>query len=169
MSKWIFAAIGGVIGFGVGYYYAKTRVNTEECDELYDEDENKEPEEKENTLDTSEEDVKTKVEYDSIIKKSGYSPKDGKEDGKGMVQDIYEISPDDMGDLDYKIMSLSYYNNHVLVDDVKNKVIKHPEEIIGEDFVRRFSNCENRDVVYIRNEAKKLDIEVLLDLDDYEG
>ena len=70
MSKWIFAAIGSVIGFGVGYYYAKTRENTRGMwTNSMTKTENKGTGRKgEYFRYPPREDVKTKVEYDSIIK-----------------------------------------------------------------------------------------------------
>ena len=65
-------------------------------------------------------------------------------------------------------MSLTLYSNNVLVDDIRGTVIKKPEKLVGTDYMDHFGNDDDPDRVCIRNDEKKLDIEILFDMDEYE-
>ena len=103
-----------------------------------------------------------KIEYNKLAEK--YRVK-GDEDMDG---NIYVIPPDVFGDTGYEVMSLTLYNNGVLVDDVKQEVVKNPEKLVGKEYTKYFGNYDEPDRVCVRNDTKKLDIEILSDIDDYE-
>jgi hypothetical protein len=81
----------------------------------------------------------------------------------------YVISPDEFGCADgYDAISLTYYSgNGVLVDDNEEQV-DNVEELVGEDSLKHFGEYED-DSVYVRNDERKCDYEILLDESNYYG
>ena len=81
----------------------------------------------------------------------------------------YVISPDEFGGADgYDTISLTYYSgNGVLVDDNEEQV-DNVEELVGEDSLKHFGEYED-DSVYVRNDERKCDYEILLDESNYYG
>ena len=81
----------------------------------------------------------------------------------------YVISPDEFGGADgYDAISLTYYSgNGVLVDDNEEQV-DNVEELVGEDSLKHFGEYED-DSVYVRNDERKCDYEILLDESNYYG
>lgn len=74
----------------------------------------------------------------------------------------YTISPDEFGELDgYTPVSLTYFADGVLSDEY-GTVIDDVEEIIG-DGLNHFGEYEE-DAVFVRNDAKRCDYEILQDL-----
>lgn len=73
----------------------------------------------------------------------------------------YTISPDEYGLEDYTEISLLYYpEDDVLVtEDTLELADRHIT--VGEDLLKRFKNSEDLDVVYIRNDDRKIDYELL--------
>lgn len=89
--------------------------------------------------------------------------------GKAETQDKpYIIPPDEFGEFsDYETITLTYYQGAgVLTDGAENEV-DDIEEIVGMDSLDHFGEYEN-DAVYVRNDAKKCDYEILLSLLDYD-
>lgn len=73
----------------------------------------------------------------------------------------YVIKPEEFGELyDYETVSLTYYADHVLTDDQKY-VIEDVDDIIGVDSLKHFGEYED-DSVFVRNDQKKCDYEILL-------
>ena len=78
----------------------------------------------------------------------------------------YVISPDEFGELDdYETISLTYYSDKVLADDM-DQVIDDYMVCVGNDFMNHFGEYED-DSVFIRNDARKCDYEILYDLRPY--
>lgn len=108
-----------------------------------------------------------KIEELETIKKviqdhnySAYS-KPEKEDAK-MDEKPYVIPPEDFADLDdYETVSLTYYSDGVLTDDM-NEVVDDIEGTVGEDSLTHFGEYED-DSVFVRNDERKCDYEILLD------
>lgn len=73
----------------------------------------------------------------------------------------YVISPDEFGEKDYKMETLTYYNDRVLADRW-DEPIENPEELLGDEALGSFGEYED-DAVYVRNDALKIDYEILLD------
>lgn len=89
-----------------------------------------------------------------IIKKNEY-----KEDASPAP---YVIPPDDFGGtFEYDCVSLVYYADGVLVDDNQD-VVTDIDGTIGEEALDSFGIYED-DAVYVRNDEKRCDYEVLLD------
>lgn len=77
----------------------------------------------------------------------------------------YVIPPEEFGETGLKKVTLNYYDDGVLTyenDDVINDV----DEIVGKDSLSHFGEYEP-DAVYVRNENKKTDYEVLADAHRY--
>ena len=65
-------------------------------------------------------------------------------------------------------ISLTYYSgNGVLVDDNEEQV-DNVEELVGEGSLKHFGEYED-DSVYVRNDERKCDYEILLDESNYYG
>lgn len=73
----------------------------------------------------------------------------------------YVISPDDFGEKEgYPQVSLTYFADGVITDE-DDEPIDNPEEIIG-DALDHFGEYA-RDAVFVRNDARKCDYEILRD------
>lgn len=81
----------------------------------------------------------------------------------------YVISPKEFGGADgYDTISLTYYSgNGVLVDD-NDEQVEDVEELVGEGSLTCFGEYED-DSVYVRNDERKCDYEILLDESSYYG
>ena len=81
-------------------------------------------------------------------------------------KDIYVISPDEFGEIEeYSKISLTYYENNDILADEQGVVIDNVEDVIG-DGLEHFGEFED-DSVYIRNDARHSDYEILKDSDDF--
>lgn len=81
----------------------------------------------------------------------------------------YLISPDEFGEIwEYEVINLYFYSDHLLVDD-NGDTIDDPINIVGVEAFNKLWDAvagkEDIDVVYIRNDERKIDIEVLIDRD----
>lgn len=108
--------------------------------------------------------------YGDIVDSLGYKKEtNNKEDEKDMVEKakVYVIPPEVFGELDgYETVSLTYYADKVLVDNVTNKVIKNVDKIVGRNSLNTFGEYED-DSVFVRNEDLETDYEILLDMRKY--
>ena len=99
------------------------------------------------------------AEYKSIINNCGYSVVERVETTHDKP---YVIEPEIFGeDPDYETISLTYYADGVLTDE--NNCIIDPGEIeslIGEESLDHFGEYED-DSVFVRNEERKTDYEIL--------
>lgn len=78
----------------------------------------------------------------------------------------YVISPEEFDELDgYTLISLTYFADGVLSDE-HGAIIDDPEEIVG-DALNHFGEYEE-DAVFVRNDAKRCDYEILRDERDYD-
>lgn len=106
-------------------------------------------------------------EYAAKLKVSGYTnySEISKEDNNMEVP--YAITPDDYGENDeYETISLTYYSDGVLTDE-DDEVITNPGELVGKDFASHFGDYED-DSVFIRNDDRKIDFEILMDYRTYQ-
>lgn len=114
-----------------------------------------------------------KTLYSDIIKKGGYRNYSNRtpakqvvpEEEKEEIEDMggpYVISPDEFDDNDdYEVVSLVYYSDGVLADEDDN-MIEDVEGMVGEDSLNHFGEYED-DSVFVRNDERKTDYEILLD------
>lgn len=107
--------------------------------------------------------------YENIINHESYAKYSNKkeEEKEDMNYDKpYVISPEEFDELDdYEAVSLTYYNDGVLTDDLDN-VIEDVEHIVGVESLKRFGEYED-DSVFVRNDALKCDYEILADERNY--
>lgn len=109
-------------------------------------------------------------ECNDIIEKVGYTSYSNTEEKGGSdtmnFDRPYVIAPEDCGDLaGYDVISLTYFADGVLTDDDYN-VIDDVDDIVGADFHTHFGEYED-DSVFIRNDAKECDYEILADTRKY--
>lgn len=82
------------------------------------------------------------------------------------VEKPYVIKPEEFGEiLEYESISLTYYADGVLTDEY-DEVIDDVDEIVGEESLTTFGQYEDS-AVFVRNDARKTDYEILLDLRNY--
>ena len=191
ISKLFMFAVGATIGSFSAWFYAKKRYEKIANDEirsmreyfrrrekelLEDDETEGEPDSSEEGNDSSEKENDKDI-YSNIIKESGYvrysksSNRDDSEekDEKDNVDvEPYVIRPDLFDTLDdYESMTLTYYADGVLAD-MFDVPIDNPDTLVGTDFVDCFNADEvDGDVVYVRNERKKTDFEIIEDLRNY--
>ena len=187
ISKLFMFAVGAAIGSLSAWFYAKKRYEKIANDEirsmreyfrrrekeLLEDDETEETEDEPN----SSEEENDKGIYSNIIRESGYvrygkSSNQGDSEEEDKEDDIddepYVIRPDLFDTLDdYESMTLTYYADGVLAD-MFDVPIDDPDTLVGTDFVECFNADEvDGDVVYVRNERKKTDFEIIEDLRNY--
>ena len=95
-----------------------------------------------------------------ILTESGYASEEG--NGPRI------ISPDEFGELgDFDQISLTYFADGVLTDENYYPIEDEDVvELIGEEALDHFGEYEE-DSVFVRNEVKKVDFEILLDQRNY--
>ena len=155
LGKLLIFVAGAAIGSAVTYKCLKTkydRIVKEELDSI-----------KETFGKKAYKEVKRDAnQYEKIIEAGGYASYS--EDIKKEVDNVdkpYVISPDEFGDLDYETISLNFYEDGVLADDMDN-VIEDVEDIVGYDSFKHFGEYE-ADTVFVRNDRLKCDYEILAD------
>lgn len=109
-------------------------------------------------------------EYESIIKKANYlgyvTEKLSNDKEEPDMVKPYVISPGEVGECDYPVMSLTYYEGDGVLTDSFDKIIRNVDEIVGEDFADHFGEYED-DSVFVRNEEQEVDYEILKDYRSY--
>ena len=182
MNSKVAFIIGSVVGVGIGvagtYSYFKDKYEklAEEdfnSRRVLDEDKKDEPVEPvvEKTADSRTVDKPSIAAYSAILQKEGYvnysDMQDKKQKQEIAVDRPYVIQPSDFGEFDdYEKISLTYTADGVLLDDM-NEIVDDIEETVGEDSLEHFGEYED-DSVYVRNDAKKCDYEILLDQRNYQ-
>ncbi len=182
MNSKIAFIIGSVVGVGIGvagtysYFkdmYEKLAEEDFNSRRVFDEDKKDESEEPvaEKTADSRTVDKPSIVEYAAILQKEGYvnyNDMQYKKQNQEIVADKpYVIQPSDFGEFDdYEKISLTYTADGVLLDDM-NEIVDDIEENVGEDSLEHFGEYED-DSVYVRNDAKKCDYEILLEQRNYQ-
>ena len=121
------------------------------------------------TVETPEVKPEEVQKYEDVIAKHNYTSYSNNINEKGgdvMTDRPYVISPDEFGDYpDYETISLTYYNDKVLTDEY-NEIVDDIDDLIGEDSLNHFGEYED-DSVFVRNDALKVDYEILLDSANY--
>lgn len=101
-------------------------------------------------------------EYKDLAGKYGSDEEEEEETTmKPAVDEPYLISIEEFGELyDYDRISLIYYKDDVLTDTTNNPVDE--EELVGTEYKKHFGEIDGVDnAVYVRNDAKKIDYEVI--------
>lgn len=73
----------------------------------------------------------------------------------------YVISPDAFGELDYEVVSLTYYADKILADDF-DEIVEDVNNTVGYDSLTTFGDYEE-DTVFVRNDRLECDYEILRD------
>lgn len=154
---------GTVVGFVVAWPLAKKKyeeIAQEEIDSV--KKAQSDPEHKlRYKKETSGEWIKNKEQYRELIKENKYMEKEDMKDTP------YVIPPEDFGEFeDYERISLTYYSDGVLTDE-NDEIIDDVEDSVGMDSLNHFGEYED-DSVFVRNDRKKCDYEILLDFRKYE-
>lgn len=114
------------------------------------------------------------MEYAAKLQNEGYTNysnreadnKSEKTQGLGHGDKPYVISPDEFGELpNYEKISLTFYADGVLADD-QDELVDDIEEIVGTESLNHFGEYED-DSVFVRNDAKRCDYEILMDRQNY--
>lgn len=96
-------------------------------------------------------------DYEAVLRKAGYKNEPQKVTKNGP----YVIPPEEFGETDYDIISLTYYADNILVDDSDEKILNSKvDELIGVDSLSHFGEYDD-DAVYVRNDTLKCDYEIL--------
>lgn len=83
------------------------------------------------------------------------------------TEPIFVISEDDFGwSDDYETITLTYYNNDVVVDEM-DVPVENPDIFLGENTDWRHAFKDDC-VAYVRNTIRKIDYEILKDENNYE-
>ena len=173
MINFLMFAVGAAIGSAVTWKLVKTkyeRIANEEIESVKEvfsrrNKKEKEPEEIEHgtvahMLETKPDDV---PKYEAMLEELKYNEK-GENDMKNA--DPYVISPDEFAELDdYQTVSLNYYADGVVADDI-DEVVENVGGLIGWDSLNHFGEYEDYSV-FVRNDALKTDFEILLDTRNY--
>lgn len=173
--------IGAVSGATVAWYLLKDKYETlaqEEIDSVKEvfarrEQEMKDETVKRNVAEGIKDSDRTKPdlkEYAEQLKKNGYTRySDLSADDEGVSDKQtkpYVIPPEQFGDNEeHEQISLTYYADGVLADE-NDEVIEDVEDAVGIDSLNHFGEYED-DSVFVRNDARKCDYEILLDQRTY--
>lgn len=169
--------IGAASGATVAWYLLKDKYETlaqEEIDSVKEvfarrEQEMKDETVKRNVAEGIKDSDRTKPdlkEYAEQLKKNGYTRYSDLSADDGGVSDKqtkpYVIPPEQFGDNEeHEQISLTYYADGVLADE-NDEVIEDVEDAVGIDSLNHFGEYED-DSVFVRNDARKCDYEILLD------
>lgn len=173
--------IGAASGATVAWYLLKDKYETlaqEEIDSVKEvfarrEQEMKDETVKRNVAEGIKDSDRTKPdlkEYAEQLKKNGYTRySDLSADDEGVSDKQtkpYVIPPEQFGDDEnYDQISLTYYADGVLADE-NDEVIDDVEETVGIESLNHFEEYED-DSVFVRNDTRKCDYEILLDQRTY--
>ena len=171
--------IGAASGATVAWYLLKDKYETlaqEEIDsvkEVFARREMKDETVKRNVAEGIKDSDRTKPdlkEYAEQLKKNGYTRYSDLSADDGGVSDKqtkpYVIPPEQFGDNEeHEQISLTYYADGVLADE-NDEVIEDVEDAVGIDSLNHFGEYED-DSVFVRNDARKCDYEILLDQRTY--
>lgn len=173
--------IGAASGATVAWYLLKDKYETlaqEEIDSVKEvfarrEQEMKDETVKRNVAEGIKDSDRTKPdlkEYAEQLKKNGYTRYSDLSADDGGVSDKqtkpYVIPPEQFGDNEeHEQISLTYYADGVLADE-NDEVIEDVEDAVGIDSLNHFGEYED-DLVFVRNDARKCDYEILLDQRTY--
>lgn len=84
------------------------------------------------------------------------------------VERPYVIPPEEYGELEgYETVTLYFHADGVLTDD-QNEVVEDVDDVVGADFSEHFGEYED-DSVFVRNDAKSVDYEILYDPSTYQS
>lgn len=78
----------------------------------------------------------------------------------------YIITPEEYGERDgFLTVTFTYFEDGVVTDEM-NSIVEDVDEAIGSDFFKHFGEYED-DTVYVRNDTRHCDYEILRDYREY--
>lgn len=166
ITNFLMFATGAVIGSLVTWKIVKTKyeqIAREEIDEVraYYKQKSKAVETSKNI--PEEVDVS---EYINCVQDMGYSCDQIEEKGvPGTMSRPYVISPEEFDENGYDVVSLTYYADKVLANDM-GEIVDDVDGTIGIDSLDHFGEYED-DSVFVRDDELKIDYEILLDPKNY--
>ena len=162
---------GGAIGSVVTWKLVKTKYETianEEIDSMreyyYNKKDNQSEEE------TVKEDSEEEMSISDIRKKLekmkyATESENEKEDEEYMgVPEV--IPPEETWEQDYPTITLTYYAEDDVLADEQDNILDDIEQLVGVDFREHFGEYED-DSVFVRNEERRTDYEILADERNY--
>ena len=171
MNKALYFLLGVGVGAAGAYFYIKDKFEQyaqEEIDsvkEAYHMNNEKLPEE------TSLEMDETVAER--IIKNNGYVNYSTKIERpadpvhKPFSEEPEIISEEDYGELEeYEKVTLTYYSDGILADDLSDEIVDDAESKVGTDYIKNIVD-DGEDVVFVRNDIEKTDYEIVKSLQTY--
>lgn len=176
LSNLLIFAAGAAIGSVVTYIVMKRK--QEVVEDIYEEtedtpatdsvEEEVKPYSETKSVDNGYEYGQDSVRYNKFVKKyAGNHLMDEIE--KKEVKDVekpYVIAPDEFEELEgYSSETLYYYTDGVLTDENDN-VIDDADDIIGDDILEEFGE-NNYTSLYVRDDVRQTDYEILKDLSSY--
>lgn len=115
----------------------------------------------EETAESEKEDIK---EYVETINESEYTA-----EGTDFKAKPYVIAPEDFGEYgeDYELHTLTYYADDILADD-HDEIVEDVDVKVGLDSLSRFGEYTyDPDTVYVRNDKRRCDYEIMRDDRNY--
>lgn len=184
LSNFLFFAAGAAIGSVVTWKFIKTKYEQIAQEEIDSVKAAYCPHEDEPESETSDNNVEKGYmpnttdlsTYSDTLASQGYTDyanaKDGVVNTTKPVEEVddverpYVISYEDFGELDnYNIVSLIYFNDGVLTDS-QYEPVEDADSIVGLESLDHFGDEED-DSVFVRNDKRKTDYEILKDERNY--
>lgn len=174
LNNFLIFAVGAAIGSAVTWKLTKDkyeRIAREEIAEMREYVRNRRkhngPEQSEPTSGETTAKKTTIKDYAAKLDDMGYVDYanvnlEEKEEEVSDVERPYVITPEEFDTIDgYDVLSLTYYADKVLADDMDG-IVENVDEIIGLDSLTHFGEYED-DSVFVRNDRMKCDYEILAD------
>ena len=180
----VFIFIGGAVaGAAVSWKLLKThfeRIAQEEIDSVKEYYSNRQSEpiaddtetvndkpEDTTTEEPTEPDTRTHRDYAAILAKTGYTKyakvavTEEKKEEPAPSEGPYVIAPSEFGACGYDTVSLTWYADEVLADDM-DEPVTDVNDVVGLESLSCFGDYED-DCVFVRNDDLKTDFEILAD------
>lgn len=103
--------------------------------------------------------VKQYVNYSNLVEQAT------KPEVTRSVDHPYVIRPEEFDEIGYETVTLYYYADDFLADE-RDELVDDIENTVGLDFATHFGEFED-DSVFIRNDAKEVDYEILMSQQNY--
>ena len=172
LSKLLMFAVGAAVGSAVTWkllekrYEQRVQEDTQSIREAFENAPKYiEPDNSDEASEFSEEDIQQLEELNNELGYVNYSNSPSTitpiKKEKNDVDRPYVISPEEFGECDYRTISLTYYKDKVLADDMDN-IIDDVDEAVGLSSLETFGQYED-DSVFVRNDSRKHDYEICLD------
>lgn len=185
ITKILLFAVGAAVGSAVTWKLVKTKyeeINKRDIESVIESFSNKEKEDDleepildpddlfkvDPSVENAEEKQAAINKAQEISARAGYfnymkNKQNKEEEEDEAVNEPYVISPEEFGEEDYAIITLTYFADGVVANE-QGKEIANTDELIGKDFASHFGDYPyDPDAVYVRNDADGVDYEILKD------